>query len=398
MATRADVIIATPNSSARSSQSNYLVIDSGGNIYAFDFDTDNILYWKSSYDGGFTWSAPNLIKSFGANTSGFGIWYAGWTPNMTGTMCHIVYFDANSDDVLYRPFSLTNESLGAEVVIMSGTSTGAAANTCISVTQAIGGNLYCGFDIDGGTETGFYRSTDGGLTWSARTDVNEATSDYYYLAPGFAADNQDIICIFWDRSANEISRKLYDDSGNSWSESSIATSMTAIATSTSACQFAISVSASLSKVLLAAWSNRNTVNADLRFWEIDEASITERTNVVLNSGGNQESCSLLLVSSTIYCFYIGKSDGSETLGTNTFVYYKTSSDRGVTWSSETVLSTLGRSYDYLFTVPIVLDTLGKIFAAFELQVATIDQMLLSCAYPSSGASGGGGVLVGSIID
>ena len=41
-------------------------------------------------------------------------------------------------------------------------------------------------------------------------------------------DNQDIVMIYWDRSANELSIKKYDDSEGalgSWSETSIAASM-----------------------------------------------------------------------------------------------------------------------------------------------------------------------------
>lgn len=395
---RVDLNLAEVDGNFSASQSNYLVINSGGNIYAFILEQNSALYWQASYDGGFTWTGKNAIKT-GVNLLAFSVWFDQWTPGDSGTIVHLWYFDSTNDDVYYRAFDINAETLGTEVVVFAGTSTGAVANTCISGVKSRGANLYVAFDIDGGTETGFYRSVDAGANWTSRTDVNEASSDYYLLAPGFASDSQDIICIFWDRSASEISRKLYSDSGNSWGESSIATSMTAIATSTSSCQFAISVSDALDKILLVAWSNRNTVNADLRYWYLDESSITEGTNVVLNSGGNQGSCSLCLANNTntLYVFYFGKSDGSETIGTAINLYYKTSTNNGTTWGSETKMTVFARDYDYLFTVPVIVDITGDFFASFKLDVASFDQLLLSVDLPS-GVSGGGGIFGGSVIE
>ena len=384
--TRADILLGEINTSIRASQSNYLLTHpTSGSIYNFFYSgVDNGLYWMVSYDSGFSWSAKVLVKAV-ANNSLYSVWFDRWTPGDTGLVVHIAYAEATGDDVLYRPFDISTETLGTETTIFAGTSTGSVANMCVSITKAIGGNLYCLFDIDGGTETGFYRSTDAGGTWGSLSNTAEG-GDYFLLAPGFAADTQDILCIFWDRSASEISRKIYDDSGDSWAETSISTGMTSIANTTSASQFSISVDDANNKILLAAWTNRNTVNADLKFWTIDESSITAGTDVVLNSGGNQCSCALSLVvsSSTIYCFYIGKADGSETIGSSVGVYYKTSADGGTTWSAETTASSLSRNYDYLFTNPVVGDTTGKFFAAYELQTTALDELLISALLPSGG--------------
>ena len=383
---RADILLGEINTSIRASQSNYLLTHpTSGSIYNFFYSgVDNGLYWMASYDSGFSWSAKVLVKAV-ANNSLYSVWFDRWTPGDTGLVVHIAYAEATGDDVLYRPFDISTETLGTETTIFAGTSTGSVANMCVSITKAIGGNLYCLFDIDGGTETGFYRSTDAGGTWGSLSNTAEG-GDYFLLAPGFAADTQDILCIFWDRSASEISRKIYDDSGDSWAETSISTGMTSIANTTSASQFSISVDDANNKILLAAWTNRNTVNADLKFWTIDESSITAGTDVVLNSGGNQCSCALSLVvsSSTIYCFYIGKADGSETIGSSVGVYYKTSADGGTTWSAETTASSLSRNYDYLFTNPVVGDTTGKFFAAYELQTTALDELLISALLPSGG--------------
>lgn len=390
--TRVDILSSFVSSAGqRASQSNYLVKTPDGVYFLIFFSqTDNGLYYTWSSNG-FSWTSPALVKSSSSNSIA-SVWYDKWTPGNTGTIIHIAYMEAGADDIFYRPLDTAGgPSLGTETTVFAGASTGSPSNTCLSITRAIGGNLYVAFDMDGGTEVGFYRSVDAGANWTSRTDVNEAGgTDYYLLAPGFAADNQDIICVFWDRSASEISRKLYDDSGDSWSETSIAGSMTAIANSTAAPQFSLAVDDANNKILLTAWSNRNTVNADLRFWTIDESSITEGTNVVLNSAGNQQNCAISLDTGTgtVYVFYCGNSSASDS---NAF--YKTSADGGATWGSETQLSVTSGAYAYLITCPVIT---GEFAACFIFDSANMDSYYISVLLPSGGASGGSPV-VGSFV-
>lgn len=384
--TRADVTISVASSLQKSSQSSYMVKTPAGVIYSiFPNQSDSNLYWTKSSDGGFTWTDAILIKVLGGVSSGYTVWYDKWTPGDTGTKIYISYFDQANDDVGIRVLDTADDSLSTEVVIFAGATTSSAANTCISIVKAIGGNLYVAFDMDAGTETGFYRSTDGGGTWAARTDVNESTSDYYLLAPGFASDTQDIICIFWDRSANEISRKLYDDSGNSWSETSIATGMTALSSGVAGPNFSITVDDTNNKILLAAWTAADTANADLRFWSLDESSITERTNIVLNSVDDQGMVALSLATDTniLYAFYGGKSDGSETFASAINIYYKTSSDLGVTWESETRLTLITRGYEYLMSFPLFTGDFGSTYFS---QTANVDALLFSVLIPTAGGS------------
>lgn len=382
---RVDTLAAYVNQALQKASQSGCIVKTSSEWYLFFIANENTLYWSASYNDGFSWSAPVLIKSL--TNGAFAIWYERWTPGNTGDLVHLAYFEGTNDDVYYRSFDTASENLGTEVVIFAGATTGALATTCISITCAIGGNLYCAFDIDGGTETGFYRSTDAGASWAARTDVNEATSDYYRLVPGFAADTQDIMAIYWDRSADEISRKIYDDSANSWAESSIAGSMVDISNATCSPQFDVAVDDANNKILLVAWSNRDTANADLRFWTIDESSITEGTNVVLNSGDDQQMCSIGLATdtTTIYVFYGGKSDGSETAGGVLNIYYKTSTDAGATWGSETLLSSTGFIFEYLFAPMIFTGTPGAVYVYNA--PAGIDIMVFSAEFPA----GGGGV-------
>ena len=169
-----------------------------------------------------------------------------------------------------------------------------------------------------------------------------ATLDQMILLPDYdAADTQDIMAIFWDASADEISRKLYDDSANSWAEASIATSMTELGTGTAFANFAVAPDPTNTRHVLVAWSATDTLNADLRCWTIDAGAITEVTNVVLNSTDDQGLCAVGIDTVTGYwhAFYGGKSDGSETWNTALNIYTKVSRDAGTTWGPETKMTT-----------------------------------------------------------
>jgi hypothetical protein len=352
--TRTEVIVGiVHNDSTRTGQSNYAYIDGDGVIYKiYGSLNDRDIFWVKSADNGISWTDPVIV--FSGTFEAISTWHDTFTPGGTGNLFHIAWFDTTNDIVLYRALDTSTDSLGTQTTILDVTSTAAGAGQCISLTRSIGGNLYCLFDTDGGAETGFYRSEDVGATWGARSNTGGAEAgDYFLLAPGFAADDEDIICIFWDRSADEISRKLYDNSGDAWDETSIVTTMTDIGHNIAAPQFAITVSDALNMVLLAAWTNRDTGNADLRFWTIDETTITEGTNIVLNSTDDQQCVTLALDTATgdIYAFYLGKSDGSETVGTALGAYYKVSTDDGTTWGAETAVGIAIKNYSYLMTCP-----------------------------------------------
>jgi hypothetical protein len=356
-------------------QSNRIVRASSGVWYSFFTDgAGATLYYRKSTNYGVSWATPVQIKN--ATVRGFAVWFDKWTPSDTGTVIHLAYYENAAHDVFYRALDTSNDSLGTEITVFAGASALATADQCISITKSKAGRILVAYDIDGGTETGFYKSDDYPVTaFTSKTDLNETTSDYYLLFPGNDADTADIWAIYWDRSADEISLKVYDDSANSWSETSIAGTMTDLATTSASPQFAGAVRNSDGHLILLAWSAADTLNADLRCWDINGAgSITEKTNVVQNSTDDQAMCAVGIdtTADTIYAFYCGKSDGSETAYSALNVYYKTSTDGGTNWGSETLLSSYSRAVSHLncslefdggeFAVSFMVGTFGAILA------------------------------------
>lgn len=318
-----------------------LVRTGASTLYAFVFvpNAAGVIFasFRKSTDNGLTWGALNdtFPANIGSGALGLSVWFDQWTRGDSGTKIHIWAFGSGLDDIIYHSLDTASDTLSSPVTVFNGASTSTGA-TNLTGCKARGGNLYVFFNIDAGTETGFYRSTDNGANWSSRTSPLEAGDDLTALHPGEHTDNQDVDLVFWDVSEDEISRKVYDDSGNSWSESSIATSMVDITTNTAGPQFASMVRHSDGALIVAAWNGRDNGTDDLKVYSVAEnGTVTTLTDAITNTD-DCHCVGLMIDQSTdrLTVFYAGKSDGSEVVGASVGLYYKYSDDDGSTWSAE----------------------------------------------------------------
>lgn len=371
---RADVLAAQTGAAVQFSGggTQYLIQTPAGVLYLVYNDSLQDLAFKKSTDGGLSWSPPTVL--FTGTLTALSVWYDRWS-GISGDLIHCAYIESATDDVLYRSIdAASSDALSTQTTIFDGAST--AAGGCLSISRARGGNLGCYFAIDAGAEDGYAKSTDVGATWSAAADPSEAsTQDQVILLPGWAADNQDMMLIFWDASANEISRKLYDDSADSWAETSIATSMNDQPAATAFPHFDAVVDIANSRNVLIAWNGVDAANADLQAWTITESAITALTDVVTNGTDDQGLAALGIATDTGYWYamYAGKSDGSEDFLTATHIYYKVSKDSGTTWGPETQLTRAALAYKWLITAPRFT---GPFVAAFHNDIA-LDELLVS---------------------
>jgi hypothetical protein len=319
----------------------YVVETPSGVTYVVFLDSaDSDVKFTKTDTNGLTLTAAVTVRT--GTVLALSVWYDRWSDISAG-LIHCAYVDNN--DVFYRSINTeSSDTLSTETTIFDGASAVSGAGMMLSIARARGGNLGCIFNIDAGAEDGYSRSTDVGANWAAGGDPTEAAAgDFAILLPGWnASDTQDMMAFFWDASADEISRKLYDDSGGTWAETSIAGTMVETAIAGVFPNFAAAVDITNSRNLLVAWSNNDTANADLRCWHVTESAITERTNVVLNSGDDQSLCAIGIDTATEdwYVFYTGLADGSQTHSTAVRAYYKVSTDDGGTWGGETLLGPL----------------------------------------------------------
>ena len=311
--------------------SNYLVQTPAGVLYAFAIDGASDVYFRKSTDGGITWGDATVV--FAGTATQLAVWYDEWS-GVSGGKIRLAYAESVTDDVLYRDLDVDTDTLGTQTTIYAGTDTAGNANA-LSIVTARGGNLVCVYDIDGGAEDGAAKSTDGGATWGAIADPTEGAADMWLLAPGWNADSQDVQLIFWDVSADEISVKRYDDSGDAWAETSISTGMVEQTQGTAYPHFAVAVDTTNSQNVVIAWNGIDTANADLKCWTVTDSAVTAKTDVVTNV---TDDCGLAALSVDVVsgrwtAFWAGNTDGSETWVTSVSVYSSTSTDGGTTWSS-----------------------------------------------------------------
>jgi len=340
MARRADVMVdGAGGASAHwyGTGTNYIVQTPAGVLYMVMITAQDDVNFKKSSDGGLTWSQSTAIRT--GTVTALAIWYDRWS-GIAGGLIHCAYIEGYAGDTFYRTIDTeASDALSTQTVILDA---GVSASTGhLSITRAKGGNVLCKTVVS--TAGGVYRLANANVpngAWDAARTIDEtiAAGDQMILVPNLtSADTQDIMAFFWDASADEVSRKLYDDSANSWSETSIATSMWKLATTMAFANFDIAMDLTNSRVVLVAWSDSDFANADLRCWTVTDSAITEVTNVVLNSTDDQGLAAISIDSQTGYwhAFYGGKSDGSETFITALHIYTKVSRDSGTTWGPET---------------------------------------------------------------
>lgn len=383
MGRRADINIADVGAANWSGAgTNYIVKANNGALYMVYINTASDVVYKKSLDGGMTWSSAVAALASGTAIQ-LAVWYDRWTdPSGTlGDYIHIASVDSGTDDTSYRTIDTASSDALSTQVAVQATLLTAIAGGHISITRAVSGNVYIEAVIDAGAEGDFYRLTQANFpngAWDNRTLGELATLDQIILQPDFdAADTSDILAFFQDASVTEISRKLYDDSGDSWGETSINNAVTELSTATAFANLAAAPDISGNRSILVVWTGTDAANADLKCYSVDSGTITELTDVVLNSTDDQGLCAIGIATDTGYwhVFYCGASGGGETWNTALNVYTKVSTDSGTTWGPETLISVGGAAtIRHLYTAPIFT---GKPVVAWVQDGAVMDDLVIS---------------------
>lgn len=359
---------------------NYIIQTPSGVLYMVFIDSLNDVSFRKSVDNGLTWTASTVI--FAGTATNLAVWYDRWS-NISAGLIHVAYTESGGSDTLYRTVNAeSSDALSTQTTIFAGTSRLAGGH--LSITRAVGGNVYCKTVIDAGSEGGFFRLPNANVpngAWDAARTVDEAiaTLDQMLLLPDFdAADTQDIMALFQDASVTELSRKLYDDSANSWSETSISAAITELSTATAFRNFDAAPDIANTRHVVVAWNATDAANQDLLCWTVDSGAITAKTDVVTNATDDCGLAAVMIDLQTGYwwVFYGGPSTGSSTWNTAMHIYYKVSTDSGTTWGPETLLD-IGAT----FTLRMLYTTnrlyLGSPVAAWYRDGAQVDDLMIS---------------------
>ena len=386
---RYDVSIPNPSRAGAlrsGGQSNHIVYVSATVWYSFAVSSSNSdLYWAKTTNAGVTWGIPVLIKT--GTIMAIAAWYDKWTPSDTGTLIHMAYMDTTSHDVFYQALDTADDGLDGEVVVFAGASFAEGASSCLSITKTREPMIIIAFDGDGGTECGTMESVEYPPTTSpftTLTDINEATSDYYWLAPGNETGTDEFYALFFDRSAGALTLK-YGNGGGAYTEVGVGT-LTNVASTTVAPQVAICIGTN-SHTYVVWWTNQDNVAADLNFADITNGATVGSAVKILDSTDDQGGCALGIDTDDgmLYVFYLGKTDGSDTAYTSMSVNRRTSSDSGVSWSGET---TITQTPHGLTNINCSLEFAGGIYV---VSYAGVDTGGTFTFWNAANIAGGGGL-------
>lgn len=259
-------------------------------------------------------------------------------PGDTGTLVHVAWLDVDNSDLYYVTVDASDGSHGT-IRTVSSTLTVATTDVLniLGITKTKSGNII----IAGSTQTELFafKSTDNfaSSNVSIATPMEDANQeDHIILLPANTSDNNDASCLFWDRSANEISLKKYDDSADSWaSETSVATGMTDYNTPQ---HFGAAVRHSDSHIIACGHNAIDSAGDDILCWDInpaDTVTVTSLTNVFTDQA--ESAVVGIAINQQNDDIYVAYMRGT-TWGDSVSVYYKVSTDDGSTWSSETAIS------------------------------------------------------------
>ncbi|KKK44055.1 hypothetical protein LCGC14_3167630, partial [marine sediment metagenome] len=276
------------------------------------------------------------------------VWFDRETPGFeAGNLLHVAWAEElGADDFWYVNIDISDASVLTKVLIANVTTTGAISERCC-ITRTRSGNLIASISTQANLIT--KKSDDVGATWSDIAELYEAGNeeDWSLLFPANTADGDDACSVFWDRSADELSVKIYDDSADTWTETSIATSMV---DDTRHINMDGSIRQSDGHLLVAAHSNDDTTGDDLLTWDITVDSIasptvTAKTNVFTNEAESAQCC--VFINQQNDDVYVGWLSGDTNWQATVSVVFKKSTDGMGIWGTEQAYSETIDDYRHL---------------------------------------------------
>ena len=246
-------------------------------------------------DAGVSWI--NTAITSGQNMRNVAVFSDREVPGLSTDLLSFAWLNAASNEVRFRTIDLGDGTLGTERVIDSGVTIGAARVAHIALTKAANGDLGVAFVT--GTEIEFYVSTDGGENWTKKADVFESATeaDYCMLFPA-DVDDGDMVAIFWDISASEISLKMFDASADTWTETTISGGIT-MTSSVANMSMDGAVRISDKHVLMFAHTATDDTGDDVLTWDLTVDSIASptviaKTNILTNTAESGQGCMLVV--------------------------------------------------------------------------------------------------------
>ncbi|HKR04005.1 MAG TPA: sialidase family protein [Bacteroidia bacterium] len=300
---------------------NYKSIAASGSIvhavWYDERDGNFEIYYKRSPDEGVSWGADTRLTN-SAGTS----WFASLA--VSGAEVHVISMDDRDGnfEIYYKRSVDGGLSWGPDTRLTNDTSH--TQFPSISVAGSVV-NVIWQDSRDGNTEIYYKRSPDGGISWGPDTRLTNDTAGSIFASVSAVGS---IVNVTWEeyRDGNpEIYYKRSADGGLSWGADTRLTNNPLIS-------FSSSVWASGSEVHVVWYDNRDG-NSEIYYKRSPDGGISWGTDARLtNSAGGSFHPSVTASGSNVHVTWWDERDG------DTEVYYKISTDAGISWGTDTRLT------------------------------------------------------------
>ena len=311
--------------------------------YAFYEDLATTLVYATTTDGGTTWGVPVAISTVNSVCCP-DVWYDQWTPgDTTGRKIHITWIDATLDDIMYRYLDTSNDTFGAAAV--TAIAPAAALNSTgvdmgPAITKATDNDVFIVSTIGAGGDELTASSTDNGVTWKTAAMKYQGVvwlnlDSELDLAP-LANGN---IMLAWNDGA-DLQYRNYTDSTTLWDTTDTVIDADFIKESTNvyAQPWALVSNATTSDVFAIGIPDPDSATAGLQEIRVYRyvTSFARQSNVATATPELVDAhMGIDANTGTLYAVYTR----GGTAGITTDIFYKTSTNQGVSWGAEIQLNT-----------------------------------------------------------
>lgn len=315
-----------------------------GYLFVYNSATTRLVYKKTT-DGGATWGAAVSVSGTTVPVA-FDIYYRGWDGTTTDSKIYIVYASNASGIVAFNTLDTSTDTVGSPVTIGTVTVSTTVGSLGIVVSRSAG-TIIVFSEHNVNTTATQWKSTDGGANWNPTTGnmaelqgAAASNTDQAWAFPDRStADPDDVCCIYFDDSANELSIKQYDMSGDSVAETSISlvASMTMMSAGVESQRCFAAAMLLTGHLIVALKNNITAAGDDLLCFDVSGATVTAKTDVLTNTQYASTPALSVHANGNVYCFYTRDSGGASISAVE--VYYKISTDGGASWGSEQTYQT-----------------------------------------------------------
>ncbi len=281
-------------------------------------DANFEIYYKRSTDSGITWGADTRLT----NTSGVSEW-----PSIavSGLNVHVVWHDRiTSGGTYYKRSTDGGVSWGPDLLLRSNTVTLGSISLALSGSSV---HVVWHENIGANYEIYYKRSTDGGTNWGTdtRLTVDSATSGY----PCITASGSVVHVVWHDGRQGSSNFEIYyirsTDGGTTWGAETRLTNNPAVS--------GYPCITSSGQAVHVVWNDVRDGNNEIYYKYSSDGGVSWGADTRLtNNSAVSQNASLSLSGSNLHLVWIDNRDG------NYEVYYKRSTDGGVSWETDTRLT------------------------------------------------------------